>query len=158
MERAHAWLALALVGCGATASSVRGAEDEEIECTAALRFEEPQAGAAPSADTPVAEPPPEPAESAEPRTAIRLVLICRGEAVRIAEAGTELGACFRAEAPPGALLGARCWWGSRGALLEVRRQGDVLGVRRERLGPEPSPSEEVARLEAPAGAWIRPLR
>ncbi len=117
---------------------------EPSECTAALRLEE----------APVAAP-----IDDVPRTRISLVLLCRDEGRSALSIGDEVGACTPTEPRPGALLAAHCWWGPRGAMLEVVSSGPRLVVRRAEVGPDGRLSTwgEAAELPAPDGARIAPL-
>jgi hypothetical protein len=134
-------LAASLAACGG-AQGARGTTAAEArECTAALRFEEPEG------ETLDADP------DAEPHTRITLVLICDDETTTSMPVGTEVGACFRTEPPGGVLLGARCWWAGQGAVLEVRREGGALRVRRT-LGGETS---DAGALDVPTESRVRPL-
>lgn len=122
--RGGALAVVLLAGCGGatnagTTTPVR--EEPVRECTAALRFSEP-AGQDPAAGD--VEP---------PRTAVALVLICEDEETRTVPVGTEVGACFPDEASEGALLRARCWWAGQGAIVVVRRNGEVLEVLRSEV-------------------------
>jgi hypothetical protein len=138
------WIVL-LAGCGgAGAAGGTTPEAPRRECTAALRFEEPDETA--------------PVIDDRPRTDVSLVLICEGEGTRRVAIGAEVGACFGSDAGD-ALLRARCWWGGDGAILEVRTEDDALVVRRAGIDEEGGAGalEETARLPLPEGAHVQPL-
>ncbi|MDQ3035874.1 MAG: hypothetical protein M3Y87_25955, partial [Myxococcota bacterium] len=119
------------------------------ECTAALRFQEPPE---PDASAGVADEEP-------PRTAVSLVLICENEPTRRLAIGSEVGACFAIEAGEGSLLLARCWWAGQGALIDVRRDGDVLEVRRADIDEHTGTGslEPASELPVPENADVRAL-
>lgn len=115
------------------------------DCTAALRFEEP--------DAPVAT------DTADrPRTRVSLVLICEREPTRRVLLGDEVGACYGID-DEGALLRARCWWAGEGAMIEVVRDADALVVRRAAIEESTGVGafEETTRLDVPPGAQIQAL-
>lgn len=115
----------------------------ERECTAALRFEEPDT-MLPDAD--------------RPATRVSLVLLCENESPRRVLLGDEVGACFRIEEER-ALLRARCWWAGEGAMIEVAHETDALIVRRAAIHEASGISafEEIARLEVPPRARVQAL-
>lgn len=139
-------VALSIVACGGASGPgpTTPAEQPRRECTAALRFQEPEVPA--SDDEP-------------PRTDVSLVLICESDPTRRVAIGSEVGACFSIEAGDGSLLRARCWWAGQGALIDVRRAGDALEVRRADIDEHTGTGtmESVSELPVPDDADVQTL-
>ncbi|AKF05362.1 hypothetical protein DB32_002511 [Sandaracinus amylolyticus] len=136
-----------LVACGGAtnAGSTTPVDAPRRECTAALRFAEPEVA--------------QTSDEEMPRTAIALALICEDEPIRTVAIGTEVGACFNDEASDGALLRARCWWAGQGAIVVVRRNGEVLEVLRADVDEHTGAGalERVTQLEIPANHVLHTL-
>ncbi|WP_236606983.1 hypothetical protein [Sandaracinus amylolyticus] len=140
-------MAALLAACGG-ATNVGTTTPEDAprrECTAALRFAEPEVA--------------QTSDEEMPRTAIGLVLICEDEPIQTVAIGTEVGACFNDEASEGALLRARCWWAGQGAIVVVRRNGEVLEVLRADVDEQTGIGElePVTQLEIPANHVLHAL-
>lgn len=134
-------IALLLVGCGASATPVETAEDEDDgpppTFAVALRFEDGGGG------------------EESPRTLVRLVRIAPDGEREVADLGEEAGPCYLD--PSGdALVGGRCWWAGTGVRYRVVRRGDRLVASRAEEDADEMPGEFVERgsLEVPSDARI----
>lgn len=134
---------IGLAACGSpTTPGTAAPAPRRTRCTAALRFEDADEGAAPS-------------DVAMPRTRVTLVRICDPGGTETRVVGTEPGICQFGD-PGVALLRARCWWTGQGSELELHRVLRQLVVRRATLteSGELGPFEDVLDLDLPAGAEL----
>ncbi len=138
---------MAVVACGSPPST-RSAPSapQRTECTVALRFED---------ETPGDD---EPSLVALPRTRVTLVRICDPGGTETRFVGNEPGVCQFSD-PAGALVRARCWWGSEGSELEVHRVLRQVVVRRAAWTDADGTGAftDAVELDLPPGAELNVL-